>query len=111
MVLEPLDFIARLTAPVLSARVNLTRFHGAFAPHHWLRAQIVPAQVSAPANAAAQGGARSCALGWAQRLKRVFGIDIQKCEHCRANVLINVCFRAPISIRRLAPVSGQKTVF
>ena len=39
---EPLDFIARLASLVPSPRVNLTRYHGIFAPHHRLRAQIVP---------------------------------------------------------------------
>jgi hypothetical protein len=38
----PLDFIARLATLVPSPRVNLTWYHGIFAPHHRLRAQIVP---------------------------------------------------------------------
>ena len=33
VVLEPLDFIARLAALVPRPRLNLTRFHGAFAPN------------------------------------------------------------------------------
>lgn len=32
VVLEPLDFIARLTALVPTPRINLTRYHGSFAP-------------------------------------------------------------------------------
>jgi hypothetical protein len=32
VVLEPLDFIARLAALVPRPRLNLTRFHGVFAP-------------------------------------------------------------------------------
>ena len=32
VIFEPLDFIARLAAPVPKPRVNLTRFHGVFAP-------------------------------------------------------------------------------
>ena len=42
VIFEPLDFLARLASLVPSPRVNLTRFHGCFAPHHRLRAQIVP---------------------------------------------------------------------
>jgi len=37
VIFEPLDFIARLAALVPKPRVNLTRFHGVFAPnsrHH-----------------------------------------------------------------------------
>ncbi len=33
VIFEPLDFIARLAAPVPKPRVNLTRFHGVFAPN------------------------------------------------------------------------------
>lgn len=43
VIFEPLDFIARLAALVPKPRVNLTRFHGVFAPisKHW--ALITPA--------------------------------------------------------------------
>ena len=42
VVLEPLDFIARRAALVPRPRLNLTRFHGVFAPHCKHRARIVP---------------------------------------------------------------------
>ena len=41
VVFEPLDFLSRLAALVPSPRVNLTRFHGVFGPHHALRSRIV----------------------------------------------------------------------
>ena len=41
---EPLDFIARLVALVPKPRVNLTRFHGVFAPHSKYRARVTPAR-------------------------------------------------------------------
>ena len=44
MIFEPLDFIARLASLIPTPRVNLVRCHGVFAPHHQLRAQIVPAK-------------------------------------------------------------------
>jgi|GEM_PF-1014373 len=43
VVLEPLDFIARLAALVPKPRVNLTRFHGVFAPNSRYRARVTPA--------------------------------------------------------------------
>jgi hypothetical protein len=43
IVLEPLDFIARLAALVPPPRMHLTRYHGVFAPHAALRAAITPA--------------------------------------------------------------------
>jgi hypothetical protein len=42
VVLEPLDFIARLAALVPRPRLNLTRFHGVFAPNFRHRRRIVP---------------------------------------------------------------------
>jgi hypothetical protein len=41
VIFEPLDFLARLAALVPSPAVNLTRYHGVFAPNHRLRALIV----------------------------------------------------------------------
>jgi hypothetical protein len=42
VVLEPLDFMARLAALVPRPRLNLTRFHGIFAPNFRHRHRIVP---------------------------------------------------------------------
>jgi hypothetical protein len=42
VVWEPLDFMARLAALVPRPRLNLTRFHGLFAPHFRHRGRIVP---------------------------------------------------------------------
>jgi hypothetical protein len=43
VVLDPLDFIARLAALVPPPRRHLTRYHGVLAPHSSLRALITPA--------------------------------------------------------------------
>jgi len=43
VIFEPLDFIARLAALIPKPRVNLTRFHGVFAPNSNHRALITPA--------------------------------------------------------------------
>ena len=73
VVFEPLDFMARLAALVPPPRVNLTRYHGVFAPNHRLREQVTPAKRgrrdAAPADAPAP--ARHVSMTWAQRLKRV----------------------------------------
>jgi len=82
--------------------LNLTRFHGVFAPHHRLRAQIVPARPGAAQEMVGQGrpGQRS-GLGWAHRLKRVFGIDIEKCEHCGGEVKIIASIEDPPLIEKI----------
>jgi hypothetical protein len=44
VIFEPLDFLARLAALVPKPRVNLTGFHGVFAPHSKHRALVTPAK-------------------------------------------------------------------
>jgi hypothetical protein len=78
----PEDFLSRLAALVPSPRVNLTHFHGVFAPHHWLRARIVPGPDDGAQSAPGRGASRASRMGWAQRLKRVFAIDVEKCDRC-----------------------------
>ena len=44
VIFEPIDFIARLAALVPKPRVNLTRFHGVFAPNSKHRIHVTPAK-------------------------------------------------------------------
>ena len=44
VIFEPLDFISRLVSLVPKPRVNLTRFHGVFAPNSQYRALVTPAK-------------------------------------------------------------------
>ena len=44
VIFEPLDFIARLAALVPKPRVNLTRFHGVFAPNSRYRGRVTKAK-------------------------------------------------------------------
>jgi hypothetical protein len=55
VIFEPLDFIARLAALVPKPRVNLTRFHGVFAPNSKHRALVTKAARRQPENPAAAG--------------------------------------------------------
>jgi hypothetical protein len=89
---EPQDFIARLAALVPPPRVHLTRYHGVFAPHsHW-RAEVTPAGrgkgSAATATASHTPAERHRAMSWAQRLKRVFRLDIETCEQCGGRVKV-----------------------
>ena len=105
---EPLDFIAKLAALVPKPRVNLTRFHGVFAPNSKHRIQITPAKrgkgkkASSPDEAADQTVAeRPVAMTWAQRLKRVFGIDIATCRDCGGAVKVIACIEDPAVIKKI----------
>ena len=90
VVLEPLDFIARPAALVPTPRVNLTRYHGVFAPNHRLREQVTPARRGRRGAETANepAPARHVSMTWAQRLKRVFQIEIETCNYCGGAVKV-----------------------
>ena len=136
-----MDFIARLVALVPKPRVNLTRFHGVFAPNSVHRAQVTPAKrgkgnkartADAPEDTTPAGRSRhpasrgisasmhvnagppcpvfapakpaympSMAITWAQRLKRVFNIDIESCNSCGGPVKIIACIEDPLVIKKV----------
>ena len=90
---EPVDFIARLAALVPKPRVNLTRYHGVLAPNHRWRGPVTPARrgrgIKSTSNAEVRTPAeRHAAMTWAQRLKRVFSIDIEVCGRCGGSVRV-----------------------
>ena len=93
-------FIARLVALIPKPRVNLARYHGVFARgglpsnSRW-RDQVTP---GSRGNGAAvqteheeEGKAKRRGMSWAQRLKRVFGIDVEVCPHCGGGVRLIAC--------------------
>ena len=89
VIFEPLDFIAKLAALVPKPRVNLTRFHGLFAPNSKHRVQVTPAKRGKKPDQSEgldtgwcdkSPAERHRAMTWMQRLKRVFNIDIEVCE-------------------------------
>jgi len=110
---EPVEFLARLAALVPPPRAHLTRFHGVFAPNARLRAQLTPARRGKRATADTHGDTvrdlpdqrtpEDCrrAMTWAQRLKRVFGIDIATCLHCGGAVRILASVEEPDAIEKI----------
>jgi hypothetical protein len=125
VIFEPLDFMyrmygmpraqgcagaatAKLAALVPKPRVNLTRFHGVFAPNSKHRALVTPARrgrgskPQAPDEAQDQTQAeRRAAMTWAQRLKRVFNIDIETCSECGGAVKVIACIEDPVVIKKI----------
>ena len=105
IVLEPLDFIARLAALVPPPRVHLTRFHGVFAAHAALRAAITPAGRGAGAHKRAAAPERprlkDIRMNWARRLKRVFGIEIEQCVRCGGRLNVIASIEEPEVIERI----------
>ena len=105
---EPLDFISRLVSLVPKPRVNLTRFHGVFAPNSKYRALVTPAKrgrgkkVKAPNETQDQTPAeKRASMTWAKRLKRVFDIDIETCSECGGDVRIVASIEDPVVIRKI----------
>jgi hypothetical protein len=91
VIFEPLDFIARLEALVPKPRFNLTRFHGVCVwwppPNSRYRVTITPAKrnkakQALPTGQGKTGAQKHQSMTWAQRLKRVLGIEIETCEQC-----------------------------
>ena len=82
--------MARLAALVSTPRVNLTRYHRIFAPHHRWREQVTPARrgrrKAETANQPAP--ARHLSMTSAQRLQRVFKSDLLTCEHGGGSVKV-----------------------
>jgi hypothetical protein len=108
VIFEPLDFIARLAALVPKPRVNLTRFHGVFAPNSRDRASVTPAKRGKGAKPFGleeeqemSPTQRRAAMTWSQRLKRVFGIDIETCAACGGALRIIACIEDPAVIKKI----------
>ncbi|ELF1012754.1 MFS transporter [Pseudomonas aeruginosa] len=106
VIFEPLDFIARLAALVPKPRVNLTRFHGVFAPNSRHRALVTPAKRGRGnkvrvADEPATPAQRRASMTWAQRLKRVFNIDIETCSGCGGAMKVIACIEDPIVIKQI----------
>ena len=95
--------MARLAALVPTPRVNLTRYHGVFAPNHRLREQITPARRGRRKAETTDEPvpARHVSMTWAQRLKRVFNIDILTCEHCGGAVKVIASIEDPVVIKKI----------
>ena len=107
VIFEPLDFISRLVALVPKPRVNLTRFHGVFAPNSKYRARVTPAKrgkrkkFNSVEEADQTPAEKRASMTWAKRLKRVFNIDIETCSECGADVRIIASIEDPVVIQKI----------
>lgn len=78
-----------MAALVPTPRVNLTRFHGVFAPNSKHRARVTPGKRGRGSKGTTSNGSedgtpagRCAPMTWVQRLKRVFNIDIEVSTQC-----------------------------
>ena len=105
-----MDFIAKLAALVPKPKVNLTRFHGVFAPNSQHRIQVTPARRGKKRKKTSSSDTdwldknpeeRHQAMTWMQRLKRVFNIDIENCEKCGGQVKVIASIEDPAVIKHI----------
>jgi hypothetical protein len=103
MLFEPLDFISKLASLIPAPRVNLTRFHGVFAPNSQHRAGIINRQIDHKLGVMAiqMESEKYRAMNWAKRLKRAFNIDMNTCEACGGAVKVIACVDNPIAINKI----------
>jgi hypothetical protein len=107
VIFEPVDFIAKLAALVPRPRVNLTRFHGVFAPNSKHRVWVTPARRGRGSRKVATDQDEKTpaqphvAMTWAQRLKRVFNIDVKTCRVCGGAAKVIACIEDPAVIRKI----------
>jgi hypothetical protein len=102
-----------LAALVPKPRVNLTRFHGVFVevphqPNSKYRALVTPAKRGKGNKREENCKTGDCksakghaAMTWAQRLKRVFKIDITTCEEFGGTVKVVASIEAPVVIKQI----------
>ena len=115
VIFEPLDFISRLVSLVPKPRVNLTRFHGVFAPNSKYRTKVTPARRCQrkkyhSADIDQTSAEKRVSMTWAKRLKRVFNIEIETCSECGGDVRIIASVEDPAVIRTILAFLEKKGV-
>jgi len=106
-VMEPMEFMQRLAALVPRPRLHLIRFHGVLAPNAKPRKAVVPVPPTATVPAHASDcahlpvGSAKGRMCWAQLLKRVFDIDIERCPHCGGQLKLIAAIEDAAAIARL----------
>jgi len=114
--------VARLVALVPRVRENpgsrpgqvLTRHHGVFAPNNQRRALVTKEGRDRGAKHAVSDeveevapAARRAAMSWAQRLKRIFRIDVETCQACCSSVRIIASIENPAVIGKILVHVGE----
>lgn len=101
IVMSQMELLERLAAIVPRPRVHLTRFAGVFAPHYKYRSMVVlkpMAKAQIPESDEAPGKSR---IHWAQLLKRVFGLDVDRCQRCQGPMKILSAIEDPMTIKKI----------
>jgi hypothetical protein len=126
VVMDPLELLEKLAALVPAPRAHLTRYAGVLAPAAKWRRLIVPessssaaiesakqretatSAVSAAISYAASPG--PCRHGrnytWAERMRRVFALDVLECPRCLGRMKILAAIHSPDALRKILDCLG-----
>ena len=126
MIFDPMDLMGKLAALVPPPIFNLVRYHGVLAPSVRWRPRIVPA-VSADEDAfsscpdcAVKKGKKNTKenngknqnrghprnYSWSELMKRVFGLDVFKCDRCGGRMRILCAINPPDAIKKILDCLG-----
>lgn len=122
---EPLELIEKLAALVPPPRFNLVRYSGIFAPASGWRSQIVPfdREESGSVHRSGCGGKEQSKnpggkhiakpaknhprnYSWAELMKRVWDVDVLKCDRCGGRMRILCAINAPEAIVKILDCLG-----
>ena len=113
VVLDPLDFIARLVALIPPPRFHMLRYHGVLAAHAKARAEVVPEPEPVEARQLhlalvpePPAESKSSRYPWAYLLRRVFAVDVMVCPRCRGPMKLVKIAKEPNDIARALAAVG-----
>jgi hypothetical protein len=120
IVFQPLEFLEKLVALIPKPRAHQVLYHGVLAPHAKLRSQVIlkPADDDDEAAnktekpqppAKPRPALRNRRLSWAELMRRVFAVDVLKCDGCGGNRTIISAITAPNVIRAILDCLGLPT--
>jgi hypothetical protein len=110
MILTPLEFIEKLAALVPPPKAHLVHYHGVLGPSStWRKLRGDGASVGKPEGGCGKRrrGPKDCGSGWAELLKRSFGVDATRCPKCGSDRMRMIAFlRRPEVVRRILRAMG-----
>ena len=94
-----------------------TYYNGVFAPNSKYRVRVTPAKrgkrkkLNSIDEADQTPAEKRASMTWAQRLKRVFNIDVETCSECGGGVRIIASIEDPVVIRTILAHLDKKGTF
>jgi len=126
VIFDPNDLMGKLAALVPPPRFNLVRYHGILAPSARWRRRILPAVSADECNYSScpdctenkrekttkEKNGQNANIGhprnysWAELMKRVFGLDVLKCDRCGGRMRILCAINPPDAIKKILDCLG-----